>query len=124
MSIWPDVDGTFAIATWTDNRVHRLGPFPFIDVSRCTLWRVCVRVCVVHVSVSACENCARTVCENNACHHALHGRTCLQNLWSYRTGDTAQAVAVYGNRVYAQVVGEQVLRILSRDDGKFISNLP
>ena len=38
MDIWPDIDGTYVIATYSDDRIRRLGPFPYTDVShsRCS----------------------------------------------------------------------------------------
>ena len=48
MGIWPDIDGTYVIATWYDDQIRRLGPFPYADVSMkalCVVWVVWV-VCV------------------------------------------------------------------------------
>ena len=55
MDIWPDIDGTYVIATGVDDQIRRLGPFPYIDVSiECfALARGCMSVCVF-VRVCVC----------------------------------------------------------------------
>ena len=56
MDIWPDIDGTYVIATWVDDQIRRIGPFPYVDVSIESVLSVCVCVCLcVRACVRACD---------------------------------------------------------------------